>query len=171
MPKTFQAVIQLRRDTEANFEKIKNSFTPANGEIVLVDTLDGLRAKVGTGTIAYAGLPFCDEQVRNQVINGYYDQGVFYTDISKTKIAKKKINTLYVDNGHSTIYYYDGEQFIKISEPIPAASGQTSGLVKLYNTLGYNVDGTMTQKAITEEFDQRFKTSVNLEDELLIFTL
>jgi hypothetical protein len=51
------STIQLRRDNEYNFEKVKNSFIPANGEVVLVDTArDGLRSKVGNGVSTYAQL-------------------------------------------------------------------------------------------------------------------
>ena len=35
--KTINAIIQLRRDNEFNFEKIKDTFIPMNGEVVLVD--------------------------------------------------------------------------------------------------------------------------------------
>jgi hypothetical protein len=42
--------------------------------------------------------------------------------------------------------------------------------MKLYSTTGQNVDGTMTQKSITDELDLRTKTSVDTDKELLIFT-
>lgn len=38
MSKVLQAIVQLRRDNEFNFEPIANSFVPANGEVVLIDT-------------------------------------------------------------------------------------------------------------------------------------
>ena len=165
------AIISLRRDNETNFEKIKNSFIPANGEIVLVDTSNGLRAKVGTGTISYANLPFTDVIARNAVTNGYLDKGVFYTDVSKTQIVNGSIGKIYIDNAHSKIYYYDGEQYINIQDTLTLATAEKAGTVKLYNTLGQNIDGTMTQKAITDEFNTRYKTSVKSEEELLIFSL
>ena len=38
-----------------NFDLIKDSFIPMNGEVILVDTAyDGLRAKVGDGYSTYA---------------------------------------------------------------------------------------------------------------------
>ena len=53
--KHINAIIQLRRDNDYNFEAVKNTFIPANGEVVLVDTAkDGLRAKVGDGYSTYA---------------------------------------------------------------------------------------------------------------------
>lgn len=51
------AVIRLRRDNDYNYEAIKNTFVPASGEVVLVDTAQtGLRAKVGDGVSTYAQL-------------------------------------------------------------------------------------------------------------------
>lgn len=53
--KKIEAVIQLRRDNDYNFEKVKNTFVPENGEVILIDTAkDGLRAKVGDGYSTYA---------------------------------------------------------------------------------------------------------------------
>lgn len=171
MAKRLNAIIQLRRDNEFNFNKIKDSFVPANGEVILVDTSNGLRAKVGTGTITYGNLPFTDEAARNAVVNGYYDNGVFYKDISKEVVLPAAMGRIYIDNVHSKIYYYDNEQYINIQQTLTLASSQQAGLIKLYDSLGQNEDGTMTQKAITDEFSTRYKTSVNLADELLIFSL
>jgi hypothetical protein len=70
--KTVNAIIQLRRDNDYNFEAVKNTFIPLNGEVVLVDTArDGLRAKVGNGYSTYAELNFTDEDLRNAVLHGY----------------------------------------------------------------------------------------------------
>ena len=57
MRETINAVIRLRRDNDYNFESIKDTFVPANGEVILVDTATtGLRAKVGDGYSTYAQL-------------------------------------------------------------------------------------------------------------------
>ena len=169
--KTFNAVIRLRRDNETNYNKIKDTFVPLAGEVILVDTSQGLRAKVGTGTIAYGKLPFTDEAYRDAVVNGYYDKGIFYSDVSKTKVLQGAINKIYVDNGHSKVYYFNGTDFVLIQTTFSLANDTTPGLIKLYNNLGYNEDGTMTQKKITEEFEARYKTSIDSDDELLIFSL
>ena len=42
--------------------------------------------------------------------------------------------------------------------------------MKLYETTGENTDGTMTQKAITEEINSKISTSVEEGNELLIFS-
>ena len=51
--------IGLRRDTEENYEKVKDTLTPLKGEICLVDTSEGLKIKVGDGEKTFANLPYC----------------------------------------------------------------------------------------------------------------
>lgn len=163
------AIIKLRRDNEVNFNKIKDSFIPANGEIVLVDTTNGLRAKIGNGLSLYKALPFSDEVTRNGVVNGYLDNGVFYSDVTKTSIIPGSPGKIYIDNAHSKVYYYDN-QYININQGLTTASDTTPGAVKIYNSIGENTDGTMTQKAITDELKARCKTSIEANEELLIFS-
>lgn len=175
MPNILEAVIRLRRDNDYNFETIKDSFVPANGEVVLVDTSsDGLRAKVGDGYSTYAQLTYVDTDLRNAALPGYYDidEGIFYQDLAKTIPYAGMINKIYINKTNSTIWYFDGNEYINVSgNVVNNASSDTSGIMKLYNTTGQNTDGTMTQKSITDELDLRYKASVDTEDELLIFTL
>jgi hypothetical protein len=42
--------------------------------------------------------------------------------------------------------------------------------MKLYSTTGANIDGTMTQKAITDELREKVEVTLNTSEELLIFT-
>ena len=53
---------------------------------------------------------------------------------------------------------------------MPIATSEEPGIIKLYNTTGNAVDGTMTQKAISDELDLRYKASVDSDNELLIFS-
>lgn len=166
------AVIRLRRDNDYNYEAIKNRFIPASGEVVLVDTArDGLRAKVGDGVSTYAQLQFVDEDIRNPIQQGYYDNGVFYKDATKHTQFPMMLNKIYIDKPHREIYYFNGEEYIKASAQTVTATAETPGIMKLYNTTGQNIDGTMTQKSITDELDLRFKTNVDEDNELLVFSL
>lgn len=172
MGRRIDATIRLRRDNDYNFENIKDKFIPANGEIVLVDTAkDGLRSKVGDGVSTYAELHFTDEDIRNAVLQGYYDNGVFYQDITLQTPFKNMINKVYIDKPHRRIYYYNGIEYVPITDTLTTASSDMAGTMKLYNTMGQNTDGTMTQKSITDELTVRFKTDVDAENELLVFTL
>lgn len=172
MKNSIDAVIRLRRDNDYNYEAIKDIFVPSNGEIVLVDTVkDGLRAKVGNGVSTYAELPFTDEDIRNAALQGYYQNGIFYKDATLQTPFKNMINKVYIDKPHSRIYYFNGVEYIPLDSTFSTASNEIAGTVKLYNTTGQNIDGTMTQKSITDELHLRFKTDVDTENELLVFTL
>lgn len=165
------ASIQLRRDNDYNFDKIKNSFIPANGEVVLVDTAkDGLRAKVGDGYSVWSNLPYLGEDMRDAVLHGYLIDGDFYKLNSKDGLIAPMINKIYIADDTRKIYYYDGIQYINIQESLVTATAQTPGVVKLYSEVGQNTDGTMTQKAITDELDLRYKATIDSNNELLIFS-
>lgn len=171
MKKIMQAVIQLRRDNDYNFERIKDTFIPANGEVVLVDTArNGLRAKVGNGYNTFAELSFTDNDLRNAVLHGYLQNNIFYYDTSYSTPMVAMINKIYIDDAARKIYYFDGETYKNIQSTFTTATDTTPGLVKLYSTTGQNTDGTMTQKAITDELDLRYKASIESDDELLIFS-
>ena len=169
--KTINAIIQLRRDNEFNFEKIKDTFIPMNGEVVLVDVAQqGLRAKVGNGYSTYAQLPFLGEDMRNAVLWGYLIDGDFYKTQNKDGLMSRMINKIYIDENRRKIYFYDGTEYKNIQTTLTTASSIEPGLVKLYATTGQNTDGTMTQKAITDELDLRYKATIDSNDELLIFS-
>ena len=51
------------------------------------------------------------------------------------------------------------------------ATDETTGLTKLYATIGSAEDGTMTQKAIKTELDKKVGVSVNDSQNTLIFTI
>lgn len=163
------AIIQLRRDNDYNFNKIKNSFIPANGEAVLVDTATtGLRIKIGDGITTYGNLPFADEDARKSVLLGYLFDGVFYQDFDKNIPLQANSNKLYIDRGASKAYFYDGVKYVNLQD---YASSDKAGIVKLYDDLGNNTDGAITQKKVTEELNARYKASVNAAEELLVFSL
>lgn len=165
------AVIQLRRDNDYNFKKVENSFIPANGEVVLVDTAkDGLRAKVGNGYSTFAQLQYTDADLRNTVLHGYYYQNVFYQDDLHQVAMRGMINKIYIDDNARKLYFFDGENYITIQDTFVTATADIPGIVKLYGTTGQNVDGTMTQKAITDELDLRYKATIDSNDELLVFS-
>lgn len=59
-------------------------------------------------------------------------------------------------------------QWKKIETPL--ASAEISGIMKLYDSVGQNTDGTMTQKAISDELDDKVEIALNIEEEMIIFT-
>lgn len=86
--------------------KIKNSFSPLDGEIIIVDASDGyIRPKIGRYDISksrlltYAELPFLDEKLYNTVgkkIGNIYDE---INDKATKDVATQSTNGLmsYVD--------------------------------------------------------------------------
>lgn len=69
---TYQARVQQKRDTAANWEKVKNTFQPLDGELIIVDTSAGkTRFKVGrydttkSRLLYYGEIPFADEYLYN----------------------------------------------------------------------------------------------------------
>jgi hypothetical protein len=162
-------ILRLRRDNDYNYAKIKDTFIPANGEICLVDTArDGLRAVCGDGVHTFGELNYVGELL----VRGYYFNGKFYSDSAhKNPIEGSEIK-IYLDASAGALYYFDGKYFQSVAGEgkLPTATDTRAGAMKLYSTLGQNVDGTMTQKAITDELGEKVEIELNTDEELLIFT-
>ena len=171
------AILRLRRDNDYNYAKIKDTFIPQNGEICLVDTArNGLRAVCGDGVSTFGQLDYIGESF----FQGYYSELLdnFYKDKDFINELEKRENVIYLDYDSNQLFYYNGIGYIQIKEVIPHASENVFGIVKLYNDTGDNVDGTMTQKAITEELDSvnkeldtKVEISLKEDEELVIFSL
>lgn len=169
--RTLNTVIRLRRDNDYNYNKVANKFIPADGEICLIDTArSGLRAVCGDGTTPFAQLEYID----NIYFKGYYKEDKFYSDDAFELVVKGNTNLLYIDLLTSCLYYFDGKNYQEISKAdvlTATATATSPGIMKLYNTTGQNTDGTMTQKAITDELNEKVEIALNVEEELVIFTL
>ena len=83
--KQINSILRLRRDNDYNFEKVKYTFIPENGEVVLIDTAkQGLVMKIGDGEKCYEELPiirFINEA--SILVRGVYSDGNFYTEDGK----------------------------------------------------------------------------------------
>lgn len=163
--------IALRRDNDYNYKKIENTFIPIKGEVCFVDVAGyGLRAKVGDGINPFALLPYTDEAINNLIVKGYYYQQQFYANAEHTILLENKIGCIYIDAATSKIYTFNGFDYITQGNNLPNATAQTAGIMKLYNTKGQNIDGTMTQQAITNELNEKFEMDVVKEEEMIIFS-
>lgn len=160
------AVLRLRRDNDYNYAKIKDTFIPANGEICLVDTArNGLRAVCGDGVSAFGQLKFMNDFIQQ----GYYKEDNFYEDADCTIEILAYTTRLYIDLTTNQLYYFDGSNYQEIKPRL--ASADVAGVLKLYNKTGQNIDGTMTQKAITDELNSKVELTLEKEEELIIFKL
>ena len=134
--------ISLRRDAEAKYLLVADRFIPKKGEVCLVDTeFYGLRVKVGNGVDNFKTLSY-QYNNNNVILNGYFLNNKFYTDSTYTKELEQGINHLYVDkNSNGSIFVWTGTEFRNVA---PEATDTVAGLVKLYNTKGQNIDGSVT---------------------------
>lgn len=171
--KTINSIIRLRRDNDYNFESIKNNFIPAKGEIVFVDTAtSGLRIKVGDGITTYANLAYIDKNMYNTgIIQGYLYNNKFYSSASHENELAIEENKIYLDLEEGKIYYYFNNHFILVNNNnFHNASDVEPGIMKIYDTKGNNVDGTITQRLFTSEIEKKYSVSIDEQDkELLIF--
>lgn len=171
MAQTLLGVPQLRRDNDYNYKRVEDSFVPLKGEVCLVDTAkNGLRAKIGDGVTTFKKLRFVDEDIAfNVIIKGYLSNNQFYSDAKLTQVIPASVNKIYINVANGSLYMYDGSQYQAITETIAAATASTAGVMKLYETLGQNTDGTMTQKAITDELNEKVEIAADAANELLTF--
>lgn len=148
MAKVINTTIKLRKDTEENYLKVGKSFIPADGEVCLVDTdLYGIRQKIGDGKTNFETLPYLDE-TNNVVLIGYYFNEKFYTDSTYTQELMTGEKHIYLDkNSNNNMYVYKDGKFYPTT---PLATETLAGIMKLYQTYGNNINGTMSQKAITD---------------------
>lgn len=166
--------VVLRRDNDYNYKKIETTFVPAFGEVCLVDIAGyGIRLKVGDGNSAFAALPYIDEpllkNIDNLIIKGYFYQDRFYSDSSHTELLESITGRIYIDAISSKLYTYNGISYEPQRASLPNATADVAGTMKLYDQLGQNVDGTMTQRAITSELNEKFELDVIEEEEMVVF--
>ena len=163
-----EVVIQLRKDTVANYELVGNNFIPENGEICIVEYGDRLRFKCGDGLHYFNQLEYIDEN-SGIIFYGYYLNGKFWTDSTYTVELEKSTAYLYIDrNNMGAMYTWDGTKY---SPVVPQATENVAGMMKLYQTSGNNTDGTMSQRAITQGVsDIKFNVDEN-DAECLVLDL
>jgi len=163
-------VITLRKDTQANYELVGNTWIPENGEVCIVQYGDVTRFKIGDGVHYYNQLQFVDDN-SGIIYNGYYMNGKFYVDSTYTEELPKSTAHLYVDKNSGTkgtMYTWDGTQFNRVT---PEATDSVAGIMKLYQSSGQNTDGTMTQKCITDGVNAITFALDTTESECLVLDL
>lgn len=156
--------VALRRDNYFNY---KADFVPQNGEICLVDTArDGLRVVCGDGKTKFESLEYVD----NFIVKGFFVDDAFYEDKSGTMPIAGAVHKLYIDMATQQMFVFDGEKYVSAGgKQIANATSEIPGIMKLYDTLGQNTDGAITQRLFTNEINQKFEMDVVPEDEMLIF--
>lgn len=117
--KIYNARIKHKRDTSANW----TSSDPVllDGEIIIVDTDNGVRTKTGDGEKKYTQLPFDDELI-NSKIDQKLDKsgGIMTGDIDMNAHDIKSVYQIDADTVHATSFKLNG---VYISATNDGASG------------------------------------------------
>ena len=159
--------VVITRDNEYNYKQK----TPLNNEVCLVDVPGkGIRVKIGDGETSFNELPYIDDAVLNTVDNlivkGYFYAGAFYKDSAHTEPLENIQGRIYIDIVTSKTYGFNG---VSYESTVVKATATTAGIVKLYDELGTNTDGAMTQRAVTDELNQKVEVNFVKDEEMLIF--
>lgn len=158
----------ISRDNEYNYKQK----TPLNNEICLVDVAgQGIRVKIGDGKTPFTELSYIDDAVLytvdNIIVKGYYNQNKFYKDSTHNELLSDIKGRIYIDVVTSRTYMYDGTDYV--SNSVNSASSTIAGVVKLYDSLGKNTDGAMTQRAVSDELNQKIEVEFIKDQEMLVF--
>lgn len=158
--------IQLKRGTKAALIKnLVGDAKPLRGE-PLWET-DTNKLKIGDGVNNYEDLPYItgDGSTSSDLVRiGYYDSeaDVFWKEQTKVNALPRLTTSLYLDKASTFVYYLQDNKY---TELFGLANKNTYGLSKLYDSTGQNIDGSITQKALTDSFNNI--VDVSEEDELL----
>lgn len=93
------------------------------------------------------------------IIKGYYLNNKFYTDSTYQVELEKNPRKLYIDqNAGGKGWYIYNADLDQYEQALRVADSEHAGIMKLYDSHGEQIDGTMTQRAITDsisgiEFD------------------
>ena len=85
------------------------------------------------------------------ILRGYYFNDNFYTDTTYTQELEKVENKIYVNIPNGALYTYSTES--GFTAAAQEATDKIMGIMKLYPGHGLNIDGTITQKGITDGID------------------
>lgn len=122
--------------------------------------IDTNRLKVGNGKKAWLDLPYINSTEYS--LSPDEDSLVINEDnkLMLYGYNNASINSIPMKNAEGKIEW-------KILE---TGNEDTAGLTKLYTSMGVNEDGTMTQKSITDELNEKIEIELNHDEELLIFS-
>ena len=158
--------IQFKRGLKsALIENLKGDNKPLRGEPIW--EIDTNKLKIGDGSSDYEDLPYIagdGSSSSDVVVFGSYDKetDVFWKEEAKINALPRLTTRLYIDRATMLVYDLQDNKYTLL---IALADQDTYGLSKLYGSTGQNVDGSMTQKAITDGFNNI--VDVNEEDEIL----
>ena len=163
MAEVLKTTFLLRRGYESAWER--NNPVLACGEPGFV--IDKNALKIGDGITAWKDLEYVNDK------NG----GIFNADSHLNFPATGSPNIIYKAELEKIIYQwnsptqvYETLNEISIEDSVPPASSDLPGILKVYDSIGSNVDGAMTQKAITDELNTKVELTLKEDEELVVFS-
>ena len=153
--KTFNARVQMKRDTSTNWTS--NNPVLLYGEIIIVDTDAGeIRYKVGNGTSTYTQLPFTDEAIINKMLSvngGTMAGNINMNGHSVTGLAAPVNPTDAVRQQDLEVLSDEIDGIIAGTSPItlPIASDVRLGGVKVGEGVEITEDGTLNVNGFVPE--------------------
>jgi hypothetical protein len=179
---TIKTRIQLKSDTEANWKKAVlvadggtkisgTSFVPLLGEIIIYtpdNTYDYSRLKIGDGSTNVVRLPFIDAGTVNgdTIVN----EIVTFNEAFPSNGDSSK---LYVNTTTKTIYYYNGTNYVKLSNytytftraPVSTISRWDTGRQPTFSLSGGTFSISTGTEPTLSYLNENFVRSVTKEGE------
>ena len=117
----------------------------------------------------WGGLEHYDEKIKDEINKGLVDLSEaleinFDQSVIALSVDGKTVTYITGDGVEHTFETQDTDTTYTL------ATDKITGLTKLYAEIGDAEDGTMTQKAITEELDKKVGVSYDVQNNTLIFT-
>jgi len=161
---TIESIKFKRGDKETLELKLVGDNKPLEGEPIF--ELDTNKLKIGNGINDYVDLPYIgngtgpEPEDTDILLRGYFKEadGKFYPTPTSVDPLPKLRSKLYLDILTNRLFTYVVEAGQSILDGhfitcVTYATSDKAGIIKLYDDLGDNEDGTMTQKAITDSID------------------
>lgn len=157
--------IQFKRGTKLALETVlKGINKPLLGEPIWES--DTNKLKLGNGKDDYVDLPYIsgsDIGDLGLVIVGWYKDNGFYQEESCINLYPRYTTKIYYDNFTTNIYYYSEDSlYHRLVQDCQVDSG-LAGLVKLYNNLGQNEDGAVTQYLFTQKYQELLYDKIGID--------
>ena len=152
---------------------------------------DKIQNSITQGVIPSESLIVTNNDNKEAELSYYDENGNLKSIVKKTAFASKNAALLWIakydysgvnisifdaatSDWNSYIVGGDGSLNMiakadEIADELPTASAEMSGITKLYNAKGNNVDGAISQFTFTQEINKKIEMGVDEEKETVIF--
>lgn len=169
--KELKTIVALRREALNDYN---SQAILRKGELAFVDLPSGeIKIKVGDGTTIFSELEYVDRhlelEIKSSIVRGYYRDGEFYANQSGSEKFVPKEYKIYINIPSKKPYIYNGSSY-ELLFPEIHASETEAGIAKLYNKLGENSDGAITQSCTTRNLNKKVEMTIGEDNETLVLS-